>query len=299
MMFEEQHLSTDFDAIRLRLASPEVMRKWSYGEVTRAVVRRERMGHINLAAPVTHIWFLRSVPSNIGLMLDLSVQELEKVVYFANFIVFKVNEDLRHAALNQIQDEHKTRKKEIEREWEQTHGALAVDKNTSGASERAVQLQRQKEERFKELESAVTLARKELTELKPLMTMSESQYQDLALKYGHVFEAGIGAEAIYELLKGIDLAALVRELEDEAHEVVASKQKRVLKRLKLAKIFLLNGIRPEWLVLTVIPVVPPDLRPMVQLDGGRFAASDLNDLYRRVINRNNRLKRLIELNAPE
>ena len=352
-MFEEQHLSTDFDAIRLRLASPEVMRKWSYGEVTkpetinyrtqkpekdglfderifgptkdwecycgkykrirykgivcdkcgvevtRAVVRRERMGHINLAAPVTHIWFLRSVPSNIGLMLDLSVQELEKVVYFANFIVFKVNEDLRHAALNQIQDEHKTRKKEIEREWEQTHGALAVDKNTSGASERAVQLQRQKEERFKELESAVTLARKELTELKPLMTMSESQYQDLALKYGHVFEAGIGAEAIYELLKGIDLAALVRELEDEAHEVVASKQKRVLKRLKLAKIFLLNGIRPEWLVLTVIPVVPPDLRPMVQLDGGRFAASDLNDLYRRVINRNNRLKRLIELNAPE
>lgn len=351
-MFEDHQPVLDFDAIRLRLASPEAIRRWSYGEVTkpetinyrtqkpekdglfderifgptkdwecycgkfkrirykgvvcdkcgvevtRAVVRRERMGHIELATPVTHIWFLRGVPSNIGLMLDLSVQDLEKVVYFASFIVHKVNEELREDMLSQAQEEYKIRKKEIEREWELAHQQVASGRK-EGDEGRIGMLQRQKEERIKELEHALHIAKKELSDLKPLMIMSESQYQDLALKYGHVFEASIGAEAIYELLKNIELPSLIRELERQSLVAPASKQKRILKRLRLAKTFIANGLKPDWLVLTTVPVIPPDLRPMVQLDGGRFAASDLNDLYRRVINRNNRLHRLIELNAPE
>ncbi|OGL77904.1 DNA-directed RNA polymerase subunit beta' [Candidatus Uhrbacteria bacterium RIFCSPHIGHO2_12_FULL_54_23] len=353
-MYEDHQPVIDFDAIRLRLASPEAIRRWSFGEVTkpetinyrtqkpekdglfderifgptkdwecycgkykrirykgivcdkcgvevtRAVVRRERMGHINLAAPVSHIWFLRGVPSNIGLMLDLSVQDLEKVVYFASFIVLKVHEDLREEMLAQAQEEYKTRKKEIEREWETARQQAGhAEKEGGEKGEGRAVLLRQKDERVRELDQALHIAKKELVELTPLMVISESHYQDLALKYGHVFEAGIGAEAIYELLRGIELPLLVKDLERQALDAPASKQKRILKRLRLVKTFRANGLKPEWLILTTIPVIPPDLRPMVQLDGGRFAASDLNDLYRRVINRNNRLKRLIELNAPE
>ena len=143
------------------------------------------------------------------------------------------------------------------------------------------------------------MARKELKELKIRQIISENRYQDLSLKYGHVFEAGIGAETVRRLLEKIDLDKLSAELEEEIRKSSKNQRRRIVRRMKLVKNMKKNNIRPEWMILTVVPVIPPDLRPMVQLDGGRFAASDLNDLYRRVINRNNRLKRLIELNAPE
>lgn len=267
-------------------------------EVTRALVRRERMGHIDLAVPVSHIWFLRGVPSKIGLILDMSVSDLEKVIYFASFVVLSVDEELRSSTLAQVDEEFKSKKKQIEGQWRDESGRI----KSAGRDKSAplvAKLTEQRDERLRELEEAATLAKRELKELTIGRIISESDYQDLALKYGQVFEAGIGAEAIRELLVNIDMEASVARLEEENAHAIASKRKRILKRLKLFKNFLVNGIRPEWMILTAIPIIPPDLRPMVQLDGGRFAASDLNDLYRRVINRNNRLKKLLDLNAPE
>ncbi len=360
--------TVDFEAIRLKLASPEGIMGWSHGEVTkpetinyrtqkpekdglfcekifgptkdwecycgkykkvrykgivcdkcgvevtRSIVRRERMGHIALAAPVSHIWFLRGVPSKIGLMLDLSVQELEKVIYFANFVITKVDDELRDQTLEQINVEYEAKKKSIEAEANRITSEIKQRQATEADQEPdekkkkelikeideelAANAQR-KDKKLEDLEEAVDLAKKELKNLKPLQIISEQQYRDLSLKYGHVFEAEIGAEAIRNLLTTIDLDESIKTLEKEIADLPDAKKRRAVRRLKLFKSFKLNKFRPEWMVLTVIPVIPPDLRPMVQLDGGRFAASDLNDLYRRVINRNNRLKRLITLNAPE
>ncbi|MFC1662617.1 DNA-directed RNA polymerase subunit beta' [Patescibacteria group bacterium] len=283
-------------------------------EVTRSIVRRERMGHIDLAAPVSHIWFLRGVPSKIGLVLDMSVQNLEKVIYFASFIITKVDDGLRQQTLHQIDEEYNSKKKAIESEYEQSAQQIrkkkaenlttAKDDNKKRDVEKATQADLEandqlKEEQLKTLSDTVDEAKRELRELKPLQVISENQYQDLSLKYGHVFEAGIGAEAMNLLLNKIDLKQMTQELEKEASVVPENKRRRVLRRLRLVRNLQVNKLRPEWMIISVIPVIPPDLRPMVQLDGGRFATSDLNDLYRRVINRNNRLKRLIELNAPE
>ncbi len=283
-------------------------------EVTRSIVRRERMGHIDLAAPVSHIWFLRGVPSKIGLVLNLSVQSLEKVIYFANFIITEVDEELKNETLKQIDEEAEQKRKQIKTESNRQLGELkqrrqeklANAKNEKGQrqietefEQEMINLSVMREEKTKDLEEAVEIAKRELRELKPFEIVSESKYQDLSLKYGHVFEAGIGAEAVYDLLKKINLEDLAKELEEELRSVTKNQQHRVIRRLKLVKNLIKNNLRPEWTVLTALPVIPPDLRPMVQLDGGRFAASDLNDLYRRVINRNNRLKRLQELNAPE
>jgi len=322
--------TSDFDAIRLKLASPENILSWSFGEVirpetinyrtqkpekdglfcekifgptkdwecacgkykrirykgivcdkcgvevTRSVVRRERMGHITLQVPATHIWFLRGVSSKIGLLLNLGIQSLEKVIYYASFIVTEVDEDLKEATIEQIKNEYKSKKKNIEKEG----GEL-------------------KEEKSKQLDEEFNTTLKELKDLKPLLVISEQNYQTLSLKFGHVFEAGIGAGAIRKLLEKIDLVKSVAKLEEKLKDAVESKKDKLIKRLKLLKSFRNNNIRPEWMILDVLPVVPPDLRPMVALDGGRFAASDLNDLYRRVINRNNRLKQLVDLNAPE
>jgi len=358
MPYEELH-AVNFKAIKLRVASPEDIRRWSFGEVTkpetinyrtqkpeksglfaeeifgpskdwecfcgkykrirykgiicdkcgvevtRSVVRRERMGHIDLAAPVSHIWFLRGVPSKVGLMLDLGVQDLEKVVYFANFIITSVNEPLRVETMTQLDTEYEAKKKQIDNEFHQRQNTLkqqlagAADDAKAGIELEITNLATARQEQLDRLEQAVDSARSELKHLAPMQILTEQAYQDLSLKYGHVFEAGIGAEAVRQLLSEIDLDTLIEELEAESVEATEAKQRRLVRRLRLAKNLKQNNIRPEWMIMTAIPIIPPDLRPMVQLDGGRFATSDLNDLYRRVINRNNRLKRLIELNAPE
>lgn len=361
----EQQKTLDFDSIRLKLASPEVIRKWSHGEVlspetinyrtqkperdglfcerifgpskdwecycgkykkirykgiicdkcgvevTRSIVRRERMGHIDLATPVSHIWFLRGIPSKIGLVLDLSVQDLEKVIYFANFIITDVDDSGRQETLQQVTEELKGKRKQIEAEFvhklsevqgkksSQLQAGKDPQKVEAATSELVMQLNAQKLEKLTHLEEAADTAKKELRSLQVKAIISENAYQDLSLKYGHVFEARIGAEGIRYLLQNLDLKQMVKELEKDIETCIPSKKKKLIRRSRLIKTLLSNKIKPEWMILTTLPVIPPDLRPMVQLDGGRFATSDLNDLYRRVINRNNRLKRLKELKAPE
>ena len=277
-------------------------------EVTRAQVRRERMGHIKLAVPVAHIWFLRGVPSRLGLILNLSVQELEKVIYFASYVITHVNEDARVETLAQIEKEFKIKKKEIESRYEKliTRAKTAVPAKPQGKDLQEAQIEtelaRLRDNMTHEvasLEKIRDLARSELKSLKKMQVISELEYRDLSLKYGPVFKAGIGAGAIHDLVKDIDLEKLAGELQGELVAAEGINRRKVIKRLKLTKSLVKSGTRPHWMLITNLPVIPPDLRPMVQLDGGRFAASDLNDLYRRVINRNNRLKRLLEINAPE
>ena len=351
----EQFKIQEFDAIRLKLASPEVVRAWSYGEVsnpetinyrtqkpekgglfaeeifgpskdwecycgkykkvrykgiicdkcgvevTHSLVRRERMGHLELCSPVSHIWFLRGVPSKIGLVLDLSVQSLEKVIYFANFIVTEVNEEARKETIEQVKAEYKGKKKQIEGDYKRTLETVEKDAKTEAEKEKKIAAAfDNKQLRMKELDEDFSGVEKELKELKPLKIISESTYQEWSLKYGHLFEASIGAEAIRDLLAKIDIDKAQKQIAaDMIEEPQGPKYDKLVRRMKLLHSLKQNGIRPEWMVLTVVPVIPPDLRPMVPLDGGRFAASDLNDLYRRVINRNNRLKKLQDLNAPE
>ncbi len=240
-------------------------------EVTRAIVRRERMGHIKLAAPVAHIWFLRAVPSKVAAVLGVSLPELEKVIYFASYIVTRVNDDLKTEAMKRIEAEFKSRIK-------------------NAANEEEV-------ENLKELKDR---ERANLKNLRVHEVLSELDYRDLSMKYGEVFEAGIGAEAVRRLLEQIDLEELAQNVETlykrETNPLEARKTSR---RLKLVRSMIKAGVRPEWMIMTILPVIPPALRPMVPLEGGRYATSDLNDLYRRVINRNNRLKHLLELKAPE
>ncbi len=278
-------------------------------DVTRKSVRRERFGHIELSAPVSHIWFLRGVPSRIGIILDLSIQQLEKVVYFANFIITGVNEDLKKETLIQINQELKQKTKTILKKYETE--LLEVDKKIEGVApeknmkelevlnkEKRVLIDAQESE-ISKLNDAGETAKKELKQIKVMRIISESKYRELSLRYGHVFTADIGAEAIRKLLQKINLEELLEDVNEKAKTAPASKQKKLIRRARLVQNLIKNNIRPECMVMTTIPVIPPDLRPMVQLDGGRFATSDLNDLYRRVINRNNRLKRLRDLNAPE
>ncbi len=246
-------------------------------EVTRSLVRRERMGHIKLAVPVTHIWFLKGIPSSIGLLLEMGVKELERVVYFANYVVTEIDENAKKEMLASLEDEFKEKKKVI----------TSNEKDAQKA---------QKE--IEDLENSRNAAKKEMEELKEKTVLSEMKYREYSMKYGRLFKAGIGAEAVLELLKKIDVEGLVKELKAEVDSSHGQKRKKALKRLKWAEGFKLAGLRPEWMIFTNLPVIPPDLRPMVQLDGGRFAASDLNDLYRRVINRNNRLKKLLAMDAP-
>ena len=241
-------------------------------EVTRAAVRRERMGHIDLAVPVAHIWFLRNIPSKIGLFLDVPISKLEKVIYYVSYIVIAVNEDARKAALEEITREVKARRKTMKEE---------------GASVEA-------------LEAAADSIKDQLTNLAPGYILQEAEYYDLARRFGHVFTAGSGAAAVRKILENADVDALADQAAKDAERVKEPAAKaRLLRRVKLITGMARSGIRPEWMIMTVLPVLPPDLRPMVALDGGRYATSDLNDLYRRVINRNNRLKRLMELKAPE
>jgi DNA-directed RNA polymerase subunit beta' len=238
-------------------------------EVTKSSVRRERMGHIKLNAPVSHIWFLRGVPSRMGLVLDKSFQQLEKVVYFSSYIITKVDTEARDRIIEAIEQEYKSK----------------VKKETTEAGKN-------------ELKSAREKAKEEVLEIKELKILSEVVYHTLSMKYGEMFEAGTGAETVREIFTKMDLKEKVVELEKEAKEAPPATKKKVLRRLKLFQGMLKAGVRPEWMFMEVLPVLPPDLRPMVQLDGGRYASSDLNDLYRRVINRNNRLQYLLEISAP-
>ncbi|MFQ5578496.1 MAG: DNA-directed RNA polymerase subunit beta', partial [Anaerolineae bacterium] len=452
----------DFSALRISLASPEIIRGWSYGEVTkpetinyrrlrpekdglfceaifgptkdwqcycgkykqvrykgitcekcgvlvtRSSVRRERMGHIELAAPVAHIWYTRRVPSYLGLLLDISRRNLDRVLYFAQYVITRVDEQARARALKRLDDEvnrererlnktiqdqsdqsrtdldeeiarlrqaeqeivaamddrqAKTVEKvmkaaqSLQKKLEDSQGKKATKDMALPDSDEPViakgetiaaghlthlnelvdaqldaikveiesELVRERGEIEKQIDQLryaaqaeldasqdsvdvelnqlirkVDEQRQELLGIKPMQFLNELQFRDLEERWGNIFEAGMGAEALYDICHDLDLNELIKALRTEI-QTTRSKQKlkKAIKRLKVAESLLRSNSRPEWMILTVLPVIPPDLRPMVQLDGGRFATSDLNDLYRRVINRNNRLKRLLDLGAPD
>ncbi len=260
-------------------------------EVTKSSVRRERMGHIKLATSCSHIWFLRGVPSRMGMLLNIPMVQLERVIYFASYIITKVSEEAKKRTLEAIEKEYKIKLK------------TKKQKNPEGAAPRPYgagkKTKKELNTLLQGLKAARDRAREEVLELKPLKILSEIDYHNLSLKYGEVFEAGTGAETLRKMFEGIDLKKQVSLLQKQAEKSTALQQRKILKRLKMIQGMLKADVRPEWMFLTVLPVSPPDLRPMVQLDGGRYASSDLNDLYRRVINRNNRLKYLLEINAPE
>ncbi|MFN7160534.1 MAG: DNA-directed RNA polymerase subunit beta' [Candidatus Gracilibacteria bacterium] len=262
-------------------------------EVTRSIVRRERMAHIKLAVPVTHIWYLRSTPSRIGLLLNLPVKQLEQVVYFAAYIITDLDEEQREKASLELDEENKSLTAQMKQEHQ-----LAVTKAKAEKLDTA-EVDAEYAAKIDELKENYTKSKDDLKKLKVGQIASEMEYRELSMQFGHVFKAGIGAEALRYIVEKIDLDEFIEERKVELTKTSGQKQKKIIKRLKLASSIKTANVRPEWMILTVLPVIPPDLRPMVQLDGGRFAASDLNDLYRRVINRNNRLKRLLEINAPE
>ena len=265
-------------------------------EVTRSIVRRERMGHINLAVPVTHIWFLRSSPSRIGLLLDLPIKTLEQIVYFAAYIVIQVDDASKGEAEKEITTSMEARKNQIKREYEDEHKRMKESEATRA------QLDALDKEVADKLESLKQNHRDALDDLKNLHTgavLSELKFREMNMKFGHVFRAGTGAESIREIIGMVELKSLLVQLQKDREQSSGQKLKKVMKRIKLSSSLQQSSIKPEWTILTRLPVIPPDLRPMVQLDGGRFAASDLNDLYRRVINRNNRLKKLMSIGAPE
>ncbi|OGB74458.1 DNA-directed RNA polymerase subunit beta' [candidate division Kazan bacterium RBG_13_50_9] len=260
-------------------------------EVTRSVVRRERMGHIGLAVPVSHIWYLRGAPSRLALALDVQSKRLEQVIYFAAYIITEVDEEARKQALDQLASEYSQHTKALKNEYK--------TKTSDTKAQERTRLTKELSDKLDKLKAAYHTAITEIHDLKGHRIISELEYRDLSLKYGSVFKAGIGAEAVFGLVSHIDLVAQVKALRHELKEALGQKRKRLQKRLRLLEGLTKAHLRPEWMLVKNLPVIPPDLRPMVQLDGGRFATSDLNDLYRRVINRNNRLKKLQDIGAPE
>ena len=239
-------------------------------EITRSIVRRERMGHIELVTPVAHIWFLRSVPSRMALLLGLSAADVEKVVYFAGYIVVKVADDVKKRLLSELESEYKTKYKAAKTDADRDH-----------------------------LKERMTLAKAEIEGVIPGRVFDEIEYHRHSVKYGTLFTARTGAEAIYDLFRVIDLGKLKGELEARYTKAGAAEREKLAKRISLISGMIVSNVRPEWMFLTKIPIIPPALRPMVALEGGRHATSDVNDLYRRVINRNNRLKKLLDIHAPE
>ncbi|MFC1987206.1 DNA-directed RNA polymerase subunit beta' [Chloroflexota bacterium] len=338
----------DFDAVRISLASPEQIKSWSYGEVTKpetinyrtlkperdglfcerifgptkdfecfcgkykrirykgvicdkcgvevaqSKVRRERMGHIELACPASHIWFSKGVPCRLGLLLDLSPRNLERVLYFSHHIITSVDDEARQEVIKQLEEKSSPEIAERQNALE-----TKITEMGSASVEEVNRLRRDWEEEKTKLVEQFSSEVEQLKDLQPRGLLAETQYQDLKQKYGQVFEAGMGAEAIYQLVKGINLNELRNELLQETHSNSGQRRKKASKQLQVVESFRRSGSKPEWMILTVLPVLPPDLRPMVQLDGGKFAISGINDLYRRVINRNNRLRHLIEIGAPE
>ncbi len=258
--------------------------------VTKSIVRRERMGHISLAVPVAHIWFLRGTPSAVGLLLGVTVKNLERVTYFASYIVINVNTEKRDKLRADKEAEFAAAKEAIKLRYEKE--AEKEDVNIKALAEMQTK-------ELNELDKAFEVIRNQLDSLEKLRLISETDYRALPEDLRDLIEVGMGANALKRLLDEIDLKELITELTKEAEEAKGQRKKKIMKRLRLLESMERAGIKPSSMCLTVLPVIPPDLRPMVQLTGGRFATSDLNDLYRRVINRNNRLKKLIELNAPE
>ncbi|HVE63437.1 MAG TPA: DNA-directed RNA polymerase subunit beta', partial [Mycobacteriales bacterium] len=284
-------------------------------EVTRAKVRRERMGHIELAAPVTHIWYFKGVPSRLGYLLDLAPKDLEKIIYFAAYLITAVDSDARHRDLASIEAQVAVERQRIEEKMnsdvearlKKLEGDLAeleaegakgdVKRKVRDGSEREIKQVRARAEReIERLDEVLDTFRK--LEVKQLVA-DEILYRELRDRFGQYFTGGMGAEALQRLLESFDLEAEAESLRETIRSGKGQKKARALKRLKVVSAFLNTRNSPMGMVLDCVPVIPPDLRPMVQLDGGRFATSDLNDLYRRVINRNNRLKRLLDLGAPE
>jgi DNA-directed RNA polymerase subunit beta' len=265
-------------------------------EVTRSIVRRERMGHINLAVPVTHIWFLRSSPSRLGLLLDLPIKTLEQIVYFAAYIVITVDEDAQKEAEKEMSVAMESRRAQIKREHDD---ALEKLKQSDATRAQLDALEQEVADKYDSLKQNHKDALEDLTNLKTGTVLSELKFREMNMKFGHVFRAGTGAESLREIIGTIDLPSMLVQLGKDREQSSGQKLKKIMKRIKLVSSFMQASIRSDWLILMRLPVIPPDLRPMVQLDGGRFAASDLNDLYRRVINRNNRLKKLMSIGAPE
>jgi len=344
----------DFDAVRISLASPEQIRSWSYGEVTKAEtlnyrtlrpekdglfderifgptkdfecycgkykrirykgvtcdkcgvtverskVRRERMGHIELAAPVAHVWFAKGVPSRIALLLDISPRNLERVIYFAQHIIITVDTAARDAKIEEVKKAFASKLAELEQSYsDRIKETESRDAPRESIMAEVNQLHAKLEEEKLRLIEEQNNAVGDLENLRPLNLLTDMKLQDLRDRYGEIFTAGIGAEAIQQILKELNLDDLRTRLLEEVHSTSGQRRKKASKRLRVVEALRRSGNKPEWMILTVLPVLPPELRPIVQLDGGRFATSDLNDLYRRVINRNNRLRRLIELGAPE
>ena len=334
----------DFDAVRLAVASPDDILKWSHGEVTKpetinyrtqkperdglfcerifgpvkdinphdsklkgvrsreaavdkngelvtkSIVRRERMGHIQLAAPVAHIWFMRGTPSAMSLLLGITVRNLERIAYFATYVVLNVDAEKRDQMLADLEAETEAGRVAIKIRYEREAGADDVDVKKLAAEQT---------KELEELEDAFVTKKAQLESLNKYALLNETDYRNLSEEYQELVEVGMGGTALHRMLSEIDLETLIVQLSEEVESAKGQREKKLLKRLKVLEGMQSAGITPSSLTLTVLPVIPPDLRPMVQLTGGRFATSDLNDLYRRVINRNNRLKKLIELNAPE
>ena len=284
-------------------------------EVTRAKVRRERMGHIELAAPVTHIWYFKGVPSRLGYLLDLAPKDLEKIIYFAAYMITWVDEDSRHRDLPTLQNQIDVEKKQLTdrrdadidrraRKLEEDLSALEAEGGTAQAKKKLRdQAEREMANLRKHAERDIDRIEKVWDRFKGLAVSDlegdESLYREMVERFGIYFSGAMGAEAIQKRLQDFDLAAESDALRELIKTGKGQRKTRALKRLKVVNAFLTTDNTPEGMVLDAIPVIPPELRPMVQLDGGRFATSDLNDLYRRVINRNNRLKRLLDLGAPE
>src|SRR5687768_7449625 len=286
-------------------------------EVTRAKVRRERMGHIELAAPVTHIWYFKGVPSRLGYLLDIAPKELEKVIYFAASIVTSVDEDRRHKDLPRLEKEveeeiaqiESRRDQRIEEILKETEARLIeMEERKARSSEKKAannQSERQQKEVRERAEREILRVRDAFDLFRDLekkdIVDNEELWRELRDRYEDYFKGGMGAHAVQELLASLDLDGEAEELREQIKTAKGQKRQRAIKRLKVVAPFTDKTKKnsPMGMVLDCVPVIPPDLRPMVQLDGGRFATSDLNDLYRRVINRNNRLKRLLDLGAPE
>ncbi len=320
----KHHSVDDFQAVILKVASPERIREWSYGEVTkpetmnyrtqrseknglfdekifgpekdfecycgkykgirykgivcekcgveltRSIVRRERMGHIELSVPVAHIWYLRTMPSRVATVLGMSAADIEKVVYFAGYLITKINKDEKERLLKELDIEYKTKAKNLQ------------------------------DEKSKEALSDLLMgAKRDIEAIEVGKVLDEVEYHKFSLKYGTVFTAGIGAEAVYDIFRALDIKKLLAELQTQMDKVSAADREKLYRRVSLLKSMVRSNLRPEWMFITALPVIPAALRPMVALEGGRHATSDVNDLYRRVINRNNRLKKLKEIHAPD
>ncbi|WP_394939530.1 DNA-directed RNA polymerase subunit beta' [Psychromicrobium sp. YIM B11713] len=284
-------------------------------EVTRAKVRRERMGHIELAAPVTHIWYFKGVPSRLGYLLDLAPKDLEKVIYFAAYMITSVDEEARHAELPNLQAEHDLEKKQLEDTRDSDIAAIARDlegelTKLEGEGAKAADKKKARDSADRQMANVRKRAEADIERLVQVwerfknlkvadLEGDEGLYRELRDRYGLYFEGSMGAEAIKKRLENFDMEGESESLRDIIQNGKGQRKTRALKRLKVVNAFLTTKNSPLGMVLDAVPVIPPELRPMVQLDGGRFATSDLNDLYRRVINRNNRLKRLLDLGAPE